>query len=159
MRCTVLALALGVGLGACGEGEGDDDTGPVCDSDGDGYDGAQCDGDDCDDTTGAYHPGAAEQCNGVDDDCDPATTDYTDVDGDGILPCAGDCNDLDPSMPESWWGDEDGDGVCESGDCDDDESTLEAVDCNDCDPTIHSNANEVPGDGQDNDCDGKIDES
>jgi MYXO-CTERM domain-containing protein len=34
-----------------------------------------------------------EICNGVDDDCNPATSELADNDGDGISPCGGDCND------------------------------------------------------------------
>ncbi|HJL02678.1 MAG TPA: putative metal-binding motif-containing protein [Polyangiaceae bacterium LLY-WYZ-15_(1-7)] len=45
------------------------------DEDGDGYVDARCCngtrcGDDCDDTNGGVHPGEAEVCNGLDDDCD-----------------------------------------------------------------------------------------
>jgi hypothetical protein len=46
------------------------------DGDGDGYVIAGCaSGDDCDDSSGAVHPGAAESCNGVDDDCNGAIDD------------------------------------------------------------------------------------
>jgi hypothetical protein len=53
--------------------------------------GAVADAGDCDDTSAAVHPDAAEVCNGVDDDCDgsadtgalDATTWYLDADGDG----------------------------------------------------------------------------
>lgn len=44
--------------------------GSCCDADGDGYASIACGGTDCDDTDPARHPGAAELCNGVDDDCD-----------------------------------------------------------------------------------------
>lgn len=45
------------------------DTGSV-DQDADGYVAAHAGGDDCDDGDAAVHPGAAEACNLVDDDCD-----------------------------------------------------------------------------------------
>jgi hypothetical protein len=71
------------------DGEIDEDLGETWypDRDGDGYgDRAQptsscdpdaglvADGTDCDDTDAAVHPGAMEQCNGLDDDCDVTTT-------------------------------------------------------------------------------------
>jgi hypothetical protein len=71
------------------DGEVDEDLGEIWfpDADGDGYgDGddprQECDpgsglvrdGSDCDDGDPAVHPGAPEACNGVDDDCDPRTT-------------------------------------------------------------------------------------
>jgi hypothetical protein len=57
------------------------------DADGDGYG-----NDDCDDSDPHVHPGAAERCNGTDDDCDKLTDEddavdiptwYADTDGDG----------------------------------------------------------------------------
>ncbi|MFM7201659.1 MAG: MopE-related protein [Myxococcota bacterium] len=75
---------------------------------------------DCNDVNASINPGATEQCNGVDDDCDASIDDgarqtfYLDADGDGygtdsstISACpkpvgyavlGGDCNDNDPSM-------------------------------------------------------------
>lgn len=82
-----------------------------CDKDGDGY----CDaalttigtplacshgGGDCDDHDLTIHPGAAEACNGRDDDCD-GTVDgglNLDHDGDGWTVCQGDCNDTDRTI-------------------------------------------------------------
>ncbi len=52
------------------DGVVDTDTGPACDLDGDGHDGGDCGGDDCDDADPERFPGAPERCNGVDDDCD-----------------------------------------------------------------------------------------
>ncbi len=54
---------------------------------------------DCDDADAARHPGAAETCNGKDDDCDGAVpASEIDGDGDGFPVCAGDCNDSDGSV-------------------------------------------------------------
>ncbi|MFH1098854.1 MAG: putative metal-binding motif-containing protein [Candidatus Uhrbacteria bacterium] len=54
---------------------------------------------------GAVEPLAAEECNGLDDDCDGRLpTDELDADRDGFTPCEGDCDDTDPfvkpGMPE-----------------------------------------------------------
>jgi hypothetical protein len=99
---------------------------PPVDSDGDGYP----DGDDCDDGDPNVHPGADEECNGVDDDCDGQVDEDTDLDGDGVSDCA------------------DGDGDGWSGD---------QGDCDDTDPDISPDAIEEC-DGIDNDCDGNVDE-
>jgi hypothetical protein len=80
------------------------------DADGDGHPDLACLdargmplGDDCDDTTAAIHPGAAELCDtgAVDEDCDPETLGARDGDGDGFVDvrccngarCGDDCND------------------------------------------------------------------
>lgn len=100
---------------------------------------------DCDDLTASTHEGAAEQCNGVDDNCDGQTDEegakgctphYLDDDGDGYgqtaiskCLCAG----------TKGWAPKPGD-------------------CNDLNPKIHPDAEEVC-DFVDNDCDGAVDEA
>ena len=120
-----------------------------CDDDQDGY----CDmkvqwvgapkicpkgGGDCDDTDGSIHPGAAEPCDNVDENCDGKVDDGCDKDGDGYCdakiftigkPAAcpkgsGDCNDLDKTVNPSAVEicddlDQNCNGVADDG-CDDD---------------------------------------
>ncbi|MCK6530353.1 FG-GAP-like repeat-containing protein [Myxococcota bacterium] len=66
------------------------------DADGDGVSGV--DGD-CDDHDGSVNPGAAEICDGLDNDCDGHADGGggVDADGDGFSPCDGDCDDGDPA--------------------------------------------------------------
>lgn len=97
------------------------------DDDSDGYYAIACGGDDCDDTAAVVHPGAAEICDGRDNDCDmvlPANE--LDADGDGVLVCDDDCDDADPNIgphrPE----------LCDDGldnDCDQQIDTLDPA-CN-----------------------------
>ncbi|MBI5490070.1 MAG: putative metal-binding motif-containing protein [Deltaproteobacteria bacterium] len=61
-RCDPAAAG---GAGAC--------VGESPDRDGDTYGDAACTGTDCNDGAAGVHPGAAELCNGGDDDCDGAT--------------------------------------------------------------------------------------
>ncbi|MCB9689523.1 MAG: putative metal-binding motif-containing protein [Alphaproteobacteria bacterium] len=94
---------------------------------------------DCDDADPAIHPGAAEVCNGIDDDCDPATDEdelagvrvWRDRDGDGY-------GGLDPYAVRCPRGDD----ATVGGDCDDDLAATHPgaaeITCNDidddCDP-------------------------
>ena len=56
-----------------------------CDIDGDGVQGPQCGGNDCQDTNSAVNPTASEVCNGIDDDCNGLIDDgLCDQDGDGL---------------------------------------------------------------------------
>jgi hypothetical protein len=54
------------------------------DHDGDGYDDAVYGGTDCNDDDPSIHPGVAEICDGIDEDCDGALDNGFDVDADGF---------------------------------------------------------------------------
>ncbi len=82
---------------------------------------------DCDDTDRFLNPGAEEQCNGVDDDCD-GVADFR----------------IAPGNLE----DDDGDGFADA--------TCGGSDCDDANPTVFPGAPELC-DGIDNDCDGVAD--
>jgi hypothetical protein len=142
-------------------------------------------GGDCDDRNATVRPGAAERCNGADDDCNSAIDDnpsdgplgYVDDDGDGwgltlvagrycgampdgVAPRDGDCDDTlatrFPGAPEVC-----GDSVrqdCDPGpadDCDLD-GDPDASDCADADPAVHAGVPEICN-GVDDDCDTLVD--
>ena len=97
------------------------------DVDGDGYTTCSLPVPDCNDGNALVSPGAPEVCDdGADNDCNPATTDVRDADGDGVA-CTLDCNDADPaSYP----------GATEACDGDD----------NDCDGTVPPDERDLDGD-------------
>jgi len=106
------------------------------DDDGDGYLSTE----DCDDTDASIHPGAVDDCDGVDTDCD------------GVV---------DSDAP-TWYTDADGDGYGDSGTgtqaCTQPSATADNdSDCNDSSVSVSPDAAEQC-DGVDNDCDGTIDE-
>ena len=131
------------------DGRDDDCDGSVderevpLDADGDGSPGSTSvcpvwpgDAPDCEDADGEVHPGAAESCDGRDDDCDGLTDNaaprYLDRDGDGFgteaeaEACVGGVG---------WWADR-------------------GEDCDATDGSIYPGAVDAPGDGVDQDCDG-----
>jgi hypothetical protein len=70
---------------------------PTCD--GSLPSGYVADATDCNDADLAIHPGATEQCNGIDDDCNgvlPAIE--ADADLDGFRACSGDCDDTNADV-------------------------------------------------------------
>ena len=97
---------------------------------------------DCNDNNTNVHPGAAEVCNNVDDDCDGqtdegvTTTFYRDNDGDGFG------NPVETqqacSAPQGY--------------------VSNSTDCNDNNLNVHLGATEVCGNSIDDDCDGQTDE-
>lgn len=98
---------------------------------------------DCDDLNPGIYPGATEICDNLDNDCD------------GII---------ENGVPIiTWYHDNDGDGYGNAGyaieSCAQPSNYVQdATDCVDVNPNIHPGANEIC-DGQDNDCDGEIDEN
>jgi len=168
-------------LDADDDGYGGESTATACDQ----PEGYVSETGDCDDLDPAYHPSADEDdCTDPNDyNCD-GSVGYEDLDDDGYAACA-ECDDQDPSVypdaPETCNEvDDNCNGEVDEGvtstfyqDGDDDgfgdpDSTTEACtappgyvtntdDCHDSDGDIHPDADEVC-DGEDNDCDRKIDE-
>ena len=121
------------------------DVNPDCcpDADGDGYQDADCGGEDCDDTNSLVNPAATEVCNEVDDDCD---------------------GDVDEELATTvWYPDADGDGYGDATDPGTESCLVLAdhvdndLDCDDTDAAVNPDAIEYC-DLIDNDCDGVIDE-
>ncbi len=127
---------------ADGDGDGwgrDDTTAESCDA----PSGYAASGGDCDDRDAAIHPGAEEHCDGVDEDCDGQVDD-------------------DPVDGGTWYADGDGDGFGDAGApqracAQPSGHVTDAADCDDGDPLIFPGAPERCN-GEDDDCDGAVDE-
>ena len=158
-------------IGAMGNDEVDTKAGkvylllaPCPDLDRDGHSTSTCGGDDCNDDAATTFPGAPEQCDGLDNDCDGAVDEGTDVDGDGdgYAACEGDCHDLDAAVYpgatehcDGWDGDCDGGLPGDELDLDGDGSMPCEGDCDDDDRYVEGN--DVDGDGAST-CDGDCDD-
>jgi hypothetical protein len=136
---SILLLSLAMTIG-CPDGNGpikDDTAQPAVDADGDGFSSDE----DCDDSDPDIYPGAEEQCDEIDNDCD---------------------GEVDEGTDTVYYGDSDGDGFG------DESVTIEACspptgyvenaeDCDDGDAAQYPGADEYCN-GEDDDCDGTIDE-
>ena len=107
-------------------------------------------GGDCQDKNNGIHPGVAEKCDGIDNDCDGL------VDPPNSIGCSNFYPDFDNDgygdMYASNW-------ACQCGPLYPNTSTQQnAKDCNDKNPLVSPGAFEICGDGIDNNCNGLTDE-
>ena len=129
ISCTAWKAEVGAAVGDTASNE------PIDDLDGDGWPSET----DCDDRNASVNPGAAEVCNGIDDDCNDA---------------------VDDGIKQDWFFDRDDDsfgGEFVEHSCD---PPADAVDndndCNDEDASVFPGSS-AQVDGQDSNCDGRKD--
>jgi hypothetical protein len=135
---------------------------PACtDNDNDGFDaeGGTCGQVDCNDNNGAINPGAAEVCDGSDNNCNGQVDE-------GVVNACGTCgpapeevcdgtdNNCNGQVDEGLTFDADGDGYTALDSC-----AGSADDCVDNNPAINPAAPENCTDGFDNNCDNVIDDA
>lgn len=146
-----------VGVSSEGAGKG-------VDGDGDGVTPPE----DCDDTDPHTFPGAAERCDGLDNQCrGELYPSEADADGDGLPVCAGDCDDDDAAVyPGAAEAADDLDADCDgrvdegtsASDADGDGFSPAGGDCDDTDalvgPHVDGSCGPVDRSGQDEDRDG-----
>ncbi|MFN3197452.1 MAG: MopE-related protein, partial [Bradymonadia bacterium] len=111
------------------------------------------------DNNAAVNPGAAEILrNGIDDDCNPATNDLPDADGDGFYEDT-DCDDsnanVNPDAVEIPGNglDDDCDSSTFDGPDNDSDGYDQTTDCDDANAAVNPGADEIVGNGIDDDCD------
>ncbi|OGQ77904.1 MAG: hypothetical protein A2289_19270 [Deltaproteobacteria bacterium RIFOXYA12_FULL_58_15] len=152
------------------------------DVDFDGYPGWICGGTDCNDTDSDINPGEVESvCNGIDEDCNPATPDDmfpSDADLDGFtIGCGGDCDDdnafvnysaaerCDDGLDNDCNNVADSEDAACPPDCADADGdgfrdvACGGTDCDDQNYSVNPSGGEHCGDGIDNDCDDLVDGS
>lgn len=127
------------------------------------------DNSDCDDADASVSPSGTETCNNIDDNCDGEIdefvllTFYADADFDGfgdinnaVFACSApadyvaNADDCDDAMVTYVDADGDGEGGLDWTAC----GVYNGVDCNDADAAINGSAQEICGDGIDQDCSG-----
>ncbi len=135
---SLLSMACRVGEdGSKGNTQGDTGYLSTVDADGDGITADE----DCDDTDASVNPGAAEICDGIDNDCD---------------------GEVDENVTSTWYVDYDNDGFGDAGSpvdaCEPPEGTVaNDNDCDDLNDRVYPGAREIC-DGIDNDCNGIVDD-